>query len=65
MQRIKAETWDPERENNNRKEVYTMYIYKNRYQASKDKRAGEVIVKVCGGYVIMTADQYFVWRGQK
>ena len=42
-----------------------MYIYKNRYQAEKDKRDGEKVVKVCGGYVIMTADQYRVWRSQK
>lgn len=42
-----------------------MYIYKNRYQASKDKAADEKIIKVCGGYVLMTADQYRVWRSQK
>lgn len=42
-----------------------MYIYKNRYQASKDKRDGEKIVKVDGGYIIMTAEQYRTWKAQK
>lgn len=42
-----------------------MYIYKNRYQAEKDKRDGEKVVKVNGGYVIMTVEAYRVWRMQK
>lgn len=43
-----------------------MEIYKNRYQASKAKTdKNSVIVKVTGGYTIMTADEYSVWRKQK
>ena len=42
-----------------------MYIYKNRYQARKDKTSDEKVIKVCGGYVLMTADRYRVWRNQK
>ena len=42
-----------------------MYIYKNRYQASKDKAADEKIVKVCGGYVLMTAREFEIFKKQK
>lgn len=43
-----------------------MMVYKNRYQAEKDRRKGsEVIVKVSGGYVIMTYDEYAIWKKQK
>lgn len=43
-----------------------MEIFKNRYQAKKalhdDK---EVIVKVDGGYTIMSNEEYHVWKLQK
>ena len=43
-----------------------MEIYKNRYQANKAKQdKNDVIVKVIGGYTIMTASEYQVWRKQK
>lgn len=42
-----------------------MHIYKNRYQAGKDKRGDEKIVKVNGGYVLMTAEDYRIWKMQK
>ena len=43
-----------------------MEIYKNRYQASKAKTdINDVIVKVTGGYTIMTASKYQVWRKQR
>lgn len=42
-----------------------MKIYTTRYQASKDKRGGERIVKVCGGYVLMDEREYRIYRGQK
>ena len=46
-------------------------IFKNRYQAEKARRTepffngAEVIVKVEGGYVLMDAVDYRVWRKQK
>ena len=43
-----------------------MEIYKNRYQAEKTREKGaEVVVKVCGGYAVMTYADYQVWRAQK
>ena len=43
-----------------------MEIFKNRYQAEKIRKKGEeVIVKVFGGYTIMTYFNYHVWRAQK
>lgn len=32
---------------------------------TKAKHGGEVVVKVCGGYSIMTATNYQVWKKQK
>ena len=42
-----------------------MTIYKNRYQAQKAYAGDEVIVKVCGGYTVMTYDAYVTWKKQK
>lgn len=42
-----------------------MTIYKTRYQANKERRGGERVVKVCGGYAIMAESEYQVWRRQK
>ena len=42
-----------------------MTIYSTRYQARKARRSDEIVVKVCGGYALMTYDQYYIWRGQK
>ena len=43
-----------------------MEMYKNRYQAQKAKQdKNDVIVKVTGGYTIMTAREYQVWRKQR
>lgn len=43
-----------------------MEIFKNRYQAEKVRKKGEeVVVRVCGGYAIMTYFDYQVWRTQK
>lgn len=42
-----------------------MTIYKTRYVAKKEAKSYERVVKVCGGYVIMTEDQYRVWRSQR
>lgn len=42
-----------------------MIIYKNRYQATKHKKNGDVVVKVEGGYTVMTAQDYRIWKNQK
>lgn len=42
-----------------------MTIYSTRYQARKAARSYEIVVKVFGGYTVMTADAYRVWRKQK
>lgn len=46
--------------------------YSTRYQADKIRktdpyhRSDEVIVKVCGGYKLMTPDYYYnIWKRQK
>ena len=43
----------------------TMTIYNTRYQAKKYCKSNEKIVKVCGGYVIMTYSEYEIWKNQK
>jgi len=42
-----------------------MTTYKNRYQAKKHISGYDKIIKVCGGYVIMSPQQYRIWRRQK
>ncbi len=48
-----------------------MQFYPNRYQAQKAKkknpyaRGSDVIVKVSGGYTIMTTTEYLYWKKQK
>ena len=40
-------------------------LFKTRYYAKKAASGDEVVVKVCGGYTIMTATQYNTWKKQK
>lgn len=41
-------------------------LYKSRYYASKAKTDdNDVVVKVCGGFKIMDAYEYAVWKEQK
>lgn len=40
-------------------------IYLTRYQARKHANTSDVVVKVDGGYKIMTVADYRVWRQQK
>lgn len=40
-------------------------IYTTRYYANKVKSGDEVVVKVGGGYVLMTAEKYNKWRKQR
>ncbi len=43
-----------------------MVIYETRYQAEKNRRKGEeVVVKVSGGYAVMTYADYAIWKNQK
>ena len=43
-----------------------MTVYETRYQAEKIRRKGEeVVVKVSGGYVVMTYREYEIWKSQK
>ena len=43
-----------------------MKHYDTRYQAEKARKKGEeIIVKVSGGYVIMTYREYQIWKKQK
>jgi hypothetical protein len=39
-------------------------LYISRYYAKKVARGDEMVVKVDGGYKIMTAINYYVWRNQ-
>lgn len=46
-------------------------IFKNRYQADKERKnspyfnGAEKIIKVYGGYVLMDAEDYRIWKMQK
>ena len=46
-------------------------IFKNRYQADKARRTepffngAEKIIKVWGGYALMDAEEYRIWKKQK
>lgn len=40
-------------------------LYTTRYYARKAATGADVVVKVCGGYTIMTATNYNVWRRQR
>lgn len=42
-----------------------MMIYSTKYAARKVARSDEVVVKVEGGYMIMSAYEYKVWKMQK
>ena len=43
----------------------TTGLYTTRYYARKACTGDRVVVKVCGGYTIMTASNYNVWRSQR
>ena len=40
-------------------------LYISRYYAKRATRGDEIIVKVDGGYKIMSAANYNIWRGQR
>lgn len=39
-------------------------IYISRYFAKKEAKADEVVVKVCGGYKIMSISDHQIWKRQ-
>ena len=39
-------------------------LYTTRYYARKAATGAEVVIKVCGGYTIMAATDYNIWRNQ-
>lgn len=40
-------------------------LYKTRYYAKKHAKGSEVVVKVDGGYTIMSADYKRIWKNEK
>lgn len=40
-------------------------LFKSRYYAKKYARGDEVVIKVEGGYMIMSASYYNTWKCQK
>jgi len=41
-----------------------MIIYDTKKEAQENKRSDETIAKVCGGWAVMTYDEYYVWKKQ-
>lgn len=39
-------------------------LYVSRYYARKAATGADIVVKVCGGYTIMMATDYNIWRNQ-
>lgn len=42
-----------------------MTFYKTKYAAYKNKTSAETVRKVDGGYMVMSWDEYYIWRAQK
>lgn len=42
-----------------------MIFYEKRSEAEREKLSYERVVKVDGGYMVMTEDEYQVWKNQK
>lgn len=40
-------------------------LFTSRYYANKAKSGDEIAVKVCGGYRLMTYNDYNIWKKQK
>ena len=40
-------------------------LYTTRYYARKAATSTDVVVKVCGGYTIITVADYNIWRKQR
>ena len=41
-----------------------MTIYPNRYQAWKNAKYGDMVVKVEGGYILMDTREYYTWKAE-
>ncbi len=42
-----------------------MIVYSTRYQAKKNCKSDEKVVKVCGGFAVMSYAEYETWKKQK
>lgn len=42
-----------------------MTIYNTRYMAKKNATGSDVVCKVEGGYAVMDAQEYYIWKNQK
>lgn len=42
-----------------------MEIYETRYKAKKAATSDDVVVKIEGGYTVMSASDYQIWKMQK
>lgn len=40
-------------------------LYTSRYFAKKAATGADVVVKACGGYKVMIASEYNVWKAQR
>lgn len=40
-------------------------LFKSRYYAKKYAKGNEVVVKVDGGYTVMSANYYRIWKNEK
>jgi len=40
-------------------------LFTSRYYAKKHAKGDDVVVKVNGGYTVMSADYYKIWKNQK
>ena len=41
-----------------------MTIYKKRYQARKNAKYYDMVVKVKGGYILMDTREYYTWKAE-
>lgn len=42
-----------------------MTIYPTRYQAQKNAKYGDMVVKVKGGYILMDTREYYTWKAER
>ena len=39
-------------------------IFRTRYQARKNAKYGDMVVKVEGGYILMDTREYYTWKAE-
>lgn len=42
-----------------------MTIYPTRYQARKNAKYGDIVVKVECGYILMDTREYYIWKEER